>query len=233
MNQLFGVKNKPVFISRLKRKRGRKPKKISRKETHHASTYDNIFRKIQTHFLSFMISFINDCIKSLHENKRMNLKKINYAEKRKIKKDYLEKIKNATINEFIQNTNISIKYKRCNKDINKINLTKLSKISFFKNLFEMNFLELFYLYYNKSQPFDKLFLFNKTVGLSENTKPFYNLLKAEESNKENFIEITKMNYINDIHPNEKDDQIGDYSGDNIYQRETNNSINIKDDGWNS
>ena len=229
MNQLFGVKNKPVFISVLKNKRGRKPKKISRKETHDANTFDNILRKIQTHFLSFMISFINDCIKSLHENKRMNLKKINYAEKRKIKKEYLEKIKNATINEFIQNKDISIKYKRCNKDINKINLTKLSKIPFFKNLFEMNFLELFYLYYNKSQPFDKLFLFNKTINLSENTKPFYNLLKAEESNKENFIEIAKMNYINEINPNENDNEIGDYSEDNIYQRETNNSIDIKDD----
>ena len=229
MNQLFGVKNKPVFISVLKNKRGRKPKKISRKETHDANTFDNILRKIQTHFLSFMISFINDCIKSLHKNKRMNLKKINYAEKRKIKKSYLEKIKNATINEFIQNTDISIKYKRCNKDINKINLTKLSKISFFKNLFEMNFLELFHLYYNKSQPLDKLFLFNETINLSENTKPFYNLLKAEESNKENFIEIAKMNYINEINPNENDNEIGDCSEDNIYQKEKNNSINLKDD----
>jgi hypothetical protein len=106
----------------------------------------NIMELKRVHQILFE-SFINDCIKSLHENKRMNLKKINYAEKRKIKKDYLEKIKNATINEFIQNTDISIKYKRCNKDINKINLTKLSKISFFKNLFHMNFLELFCLYY--------------------------------------------------------------------------------------
>jgi hypothetical protein len=93
----------------------------------------------------------------------------------------------------------------------------------------MNFLELFYLYYNKSQPFDKLFLFNKTINLSENTKPFYNLLKAEESNKENFIEIAKMNYINEINPNENDIEIGDCSEDNIYQKETNNSINLKDD----
>ena len=68
MNQLFGVKNKPVFISVLKNKRGRKPKKISRKETHDANTFDNILRKIQTHFLSFMISFLmialNHCMKT-------------------------------------------------------------------------------------------------------------------------------------------------------------------------
>jgi hypothetical protein len=38
-----------------------------------------------------------------------------------------------------------------------------------------------------------------------------------------------MNYINDINPNENDNEIGDYSEDNIYQRETNNSINLKDD----
>ena len=38
-----------------------------------------------------------------------------------------------------------------------------------------------------------------------------------------------MNFINDIIKNEKDKQIGESSEDNIYQRETNNSINIKDD----
>ena len=93
----------------------------------------------------------------------------------------------------------------------------------------MNFLELFRLYYNKSQPLDKLFLFNKTINLSENTKPFYKLLEAVEANRENFIEIAKMNYINDINQNESHNQIGDYFEDNICQRETNNSINIKDD----
>ena len=230
LNQLFGVKDKSKFKFVLKnKKRGRSSEKISKKETHHAYTYDNILRKIQTHFLNFMLSFINDCIKSLHESKRMNLKNINYAEKRKIKKSYLEKIKNATINEIINNADISIKYKKYDKDINRKNVTKLSKISFFENLFKMNFLELFSIYYNKSQPLDKLLLFNKTINLSKKTKPFYKLLETEESHKEYFIEIAKMNYINDIIKNEKDKQIGESSEDNIYQRETNNSINIKDD----
>ena len=213
LNQLFGVKNKfkSKFVLKNK-KRGRPSEKISKKETHHAYTYDNILRKIQTHFLNFMLSFINDCIKSLHESKRMNLKNINYAEKRKIKKSYLEKVK-----------------KKFDKDINRKNVTKLSKISFFENLFKMNFLELFNIYYNKSQPLDKLLLFNKTINLSKKTKPFYKLLETEESHKEYFIEIAKMNYINDIIKNEKDKQIGESSEDNIYQRETNNSINIKDD----
>ena len=105
----------------------------------------------------------------------------------------------------------------------------------------MNFLELFSIYYNKSQPLDKLLLFNKTINLSKKilfnktinlskkTKPFYKLLETEESHKEYFIEIVKMNYINDINKNEKDNKIGESSEDNIYQRETNNSINIKDD----
>ena len=230
LNQLFGVKNKfkSKFVLKNK-KRGRPSEKISKKETHHAYTYDNILRKIQTHFLNFMLSFINDCIKSLHESKRMNLKNINYAEKRKIKKSYLEKVKNATINEIINNADISIKYKKYDKDINRKNVTKLSKNSFFENLFKMNFLELFSIYYNKSQPLDKLLLFNKTINLSKKTKPFYKLLETEESHKKYFIEIAKMNYINDIIKNEKDKQIGESSEDNIYQRETNNSINIKDD----
>ena len=42
-----------------------------------------------------------------------------------------------------------------------------------------------------------------------------------------------MNYINDINKKENDNPNGDYTEDLIYQRETNNSICIKDDEWNS
>jgi hypothetical protein len=235
LNRLFGGKknsefNKPVTKFILKKsKRGRKTTKNSKKETHSADSYDNILRKIQTHFLNFMISFINDCIKSLHENKKMNLKNINYEEKKKIKRAYLEKIKYVTINEIINNIDISTKYKKYNKDINRTNLTKLSQISFFKKLFQMKFIELFCLYYNESKPLDKLFLFDKTITLSKKTKPYYNLLKDKNSNEKYFIEITKMNYINDFNKAETDNNIGDCSEENICQRETNNSINIKDD----
>ena len=46
------------------KKRGRKPKKQN-KRIHNALDQDNIIRKIQVHFLSFIIFFCNDLIQTI------------------------------------------------------------------------------------------------------------------------------------------------------------------------
>ena len=74
----------------------------------------------------------------------------------------------------------------------------------------MNFLDLFNYYYNHAQPLDELFLFEKVITFSNETKPYYKLLEANLPISKNFIELTEMNYIKD---------------DNINQQETNNTIN--------
>ena len=157
-----------------------------------------------------MILFINDCIKSLNQNKNIRFKKINYKLKRKISKVFFDNMKNSSINEILKNIDISKKYKKCDKNINKENLRKLEKDPWFEKLFKMNFLDLFNYYYNHAQPLDELFLFEKLITFSKETKPYYKLLEANWPISKNFIEITEMNYIKD---------------ENINQQETNNTIN--------
>lgn len=208
-------KKKYIFKTRLqKMKRGRIAKKNTKKETHTAYSYDNILRKIQVHYLNFMISFINDCIKTLNQNKKIRFKKINYKLKRKISKKFFDNMKNSSINEILRSIDISKKYKKFDKNINKENLRKLEKDPWFEKLFKMNFLDLFTYYYNQAQPLDELFLFEKTITFSDETKPYYKLLEANWPVSKNFIEITEMNYIKD---------------ENINQQETNNTINNFDD----
>jgi len=209
------TKKKYIFKTKLqKMKRGRIAKKNTNKETHSAYSYDNILRKIQVHYLNFMISFINDCIKTLNQNKKIRFKKINYKLKRKISKEFFDNMKNSSINDILKNIDISKKYKKFDKNINKENLRKLEKDPWFEKLFKMNFLDLFTYYYNQAQPLDELFLFEKTITFSDETKPYYKLLEANWPVSKNFIEITEMNYIKD---------------ENINQQETNNTINNFDD----
>lgn len=209
------TKKKYIFKTRLqKMKRGRIAKKNTKKETHTAYSYDNILRKIQVHYLNFMISFINDCIKTLNQNKKIRFKKINYKLKRKISKKFFDNMKNSSINDILKNIDISKKYKKFDKNINKENLRKLEKDPWFEKLFKMNFLDLFTYYYNQAQPLDELFLFEKMITFSDETKPYYKLLEANWPVSKNFIEITEMNYIKD---------------ENINQQETNNTINNFDD----
>ena len=209
------TKKKYIFKTRLQRmKRGRIAKKNTKKETHTAYSFDNILRKIQVHYLNFMISFINDCIKTLNQNKKIRFKKINYKLKRKISKKFFDNMKNSSINDILKNIDISKKYKKFDKNINKENLRKLEKDPWFEKLFKMNFLDLFTYYYNQAQPLDELFLFEKMITFSNETKPYYKLLEANWHVSKNFIEITEMNYIKD---------------ENINQQETNNTINNFDD----
>jgi hypothetical protein len=89
-------KNKIKFITSTKKKRGKQSKRNPKKEIHSSTTYDNILRKIQTHFLNFLISFINDCVKSQARNKKVYFKKFNYDMKKQISKAYLDEIKHLT-----------------------------------------------------------------------------------------------------------------------------------------
>ena len=190
-------KNIKFKIALLKKKRGKQSKINPKKEIHTSTTCDNILRKIQTHFLNFLISFINDCVKLENKNKKIYFRKFNYDIKKKISREYLDEIKNLTIKNILETIDISKKYTRTKSNVNKENLSKFSSDSWFKKLFEMKFLELFEYYYNNAQPLKKVTLFGKTITFSEKTLPFNKLIENND-NKEDFINITEINYINDI-----------------------------------
>ena len=92
---------------------------------------------------------------------------------------------------------ISKKYKKCERNINQKNLEKLIEYDWFKNFFEIKFLDLFSYYYNNEQPLEQVFIDGKTIFLSEKTKSFYHLLQKYEESRNDIIRVTKMFYFDE------------------------------------
>ena len=181
-NEKENNNKKELFkTEQLKRKRGRKINKESKKATHSALFKDNIKRKIQVHFLTFLVSLINDII-STFPLKGVSLKNLAYNMKEKISNVYFEKLKKSSIKELIENINISSKFKNYEENMNKEVIKKLIEYDFdyFSKLFEKDYLFFFRLYYNDEKPLNKLSLFGKTIEFSKKTESFYILIKNQE-----------------------------------------------------
>ena len=230
INLLFGRRPtiaSPIFRTGLpKMKRGRKSENNSKKETHDSKSYDNILIKIQVHYMNFIISFINDCIRAFNKSKKLFFKKFNTDIKKKISKMSFDSIKNSTINEILSNIKISRKYKKFDPYYNKVNLNILLKDDWFKKLFGMKFLDLFRYYYNDKEPFTVILLFDKIITLSKDTKPFFKLIERNKEISQRIIEITEIDYLNRKYQIETDKLVDDYSDDNLNQQEANNSNNL-------
>ena len=233
INLLFEEQNadtiiaSPIFRTGLpKMKRGRKSENNSKKETHDSKSYDNILIKIQVHYMNFIISFINDCIRAFNKSKKFFFKKFNTDIKKKISKMSFDSIKNSTINEILSNIKISRKYKKFDPYYNKVNLNILLKDDWFKKLFGMKFLDLFRYYYNDKEPCNEILLFDKIITLSKDTKPFFKLIERNKEISQRIIEITEIDYLNRKYQIETDKLVDDYSDDNLNQQEANNSNNL-------
>ena len=157
-------KDRPYFKTEmLKQKRGKKRNKESKKAVHTSSNIDNIIVKVQTYFLNFMISFLNDCVLALYKNQKYTFLKLDRAEKLKVSKEQMNKIKNSSIKDLLEEVKISKKYKQYNEDTNKKNLDTLIKEPWFQKIFDMKILDLFVYYYNNEQPLKEITLFGKKV----------------------------------------------------------------------
>jgi hypothetical protein len=92
---------------------------------------------------------------------------------------------------------ISDKYKKYDIDINKKNLEKLTKYSWFEKYFEMKFSDLFNYYYNNEQPLKEISINDITILLSQETKSFSYLLQKNEKLREDIIQATKRFYLDE------------------------------------
>ena len=188
---------KPIFETKLgKKKRGKKAKRINKK-VHGAGDRDNIISKIQTHYLNFVINFLNDSIKEFYKNKRINFKKFNHADKSNSTYEHVNALKNCTINNLLENLKISNKYKKFDEDFNKKNKEKLIQNSWFQKLFEMKYTTLFTYYFNDNKPLNEMILFEKKIILSSKTKSFYDLTEKNKEYKKEFIELAQRFCSND------------------------------------
>lgn len=178
-----------------KGKRGRKVEELKNttkkpREVHGNKGFDNILRKIQVHFLTFMIDFSNDALKLELPLLPYFFKQINTDIKECVRHDYVEKLKKKTIEYFLK-IEIAQKYKRYRINDNVIILNKTKGLSkWLDSVYNMNYLELFKLYYNQGNHSDRIIYDTKEIILSPKTKPFYFLLEKDE-NKNLESEIIK------------------------------------------
>ena len=178
-----------------KKKRGRRPKnETSKKRKHDASDYDNILRKIQVHYLTFIVNFTNDLIAAfIINNKELKFKSLSYDLKKTVNHSYVQYLKNKTIGEILQ-FDASSKNKKYINSINKQIFKKVCEISpFLANFFNMSYLELFSEYYFK---YNREFFFQgKNISLSKNTRIFVDLIQKNSADAEKIRQVAINNFI--------------------------------------
>ena len=180
--------------SLLIKKRGRKQQNKNKK-IHSALDDDNILRKIQVHFISFITNFINDIIRAFIKSKNAPLfKKIDYQLKKTVNQNYFKMMKKLKIGEILQ-MKPSPKLKAHDSSVNiKIYNEVCRVFPYMKEFLQQDFVKLFKQYfYNK----DKIFIVNgKIIPLSDKTKTFNDLINKNYAYKEK-LKFIALNYFLD------------------------------------
>ena len=188
--------SKPLFVVDKKNEKnvlkGRRSLKLN-KRIHRASDDDNIMRKIQVHFLSFVINFLNDIIKTFSPvyNKDLFFKNIDYKIKKTVSHANVDSLKKKTIVQLLQ-LEISPKNKNYDKYTNYQTYLKVcEKLPFMKKFMDQGYSDMFNNYYFSS---DKVFIVNgKLINLSERTEIFSDLINRNYPYKER-IKYVAVNY---------------------------------------
>ena len=189
-------KSKLFDIKPCGKKRGRKSEGINKKPIHCSSSYDNVKRKIQVQFLSFMRLLLNDSIRAFSKEKKKFFLEFDYKLKSKISKKNFDKLKNSTIEDLLINLGISNKYTKYEKDYNKLIIEALNKNNkWFRKIFKMKYVDLFKDFYNDEKPLKELTLFEKKIILSKETKSFFDLIEQNKEMKEDIINVTKSSFL--------------------------------------
>lgn len=169
------------------------------KKLHDKFSLDNIKRKIQVHYQSFIINFINDILKS--NGFKEQFLKLDYGFKKVINKQHIDNLKSKNIGEIVSNK-ISSKYKK-EKNENSNLYKNFNKFEALGKIFDMNYLTFFRIYYMKKEKTIDLrkFGIEKEIILSKKTETYNELLEKQKNNKEyikKIDECLKLNYLMEI-----------------------------------
>jgi hypothetical protein len=200
-NSILFIINKGENISKensnnmtfIKRKRGRTKSLMNdNKFIHDKNSSDNLKRKIHVHFLSFIVSYLNEILKNL--NYKQRLLQLDYYFKKNINNERLKYIKKQSIGDIIRNR-ISYKYKQ-NKYYNVIIYEQIKENEILNKIFSQSYLNLFKNIYYKSNNIISLkeYGLNKNIFLSTKVKMYKDLLyniKDLDINKEHIKKINE------------------------------------------
>ena len=163
------------------KKRGRKKySEYSKNDrVHKFDSNDNIRRKIHSHFLSFIVLFLNDILNHLNYSQRFI--GLNYNFKKKASKKDIEDIKKKSIEEIIC-VEISGKFKKIDKLYNKLICEQIKDNIALKNILSESYLNLFKKIYYKGNKIINLkeYGLNKKIVLSDTVKMYKDLLLKDE-----------------------------------------------------
>ena len=152
-------------------RRGKKRLRDSNKNFHGNKDFDNLQRKIQVHFLSFTINFTNDALESVDKICNYNFKQINQKYKITVNYKHILQLKNSTLKDLLS-LEISEKYKKYKTSYNK-ELLEIIEDEWLNELFNINYLDLFRLYYNDKKPLGKIVLRDREIILSKKRSLFF------------------------------------------------------------
>ena len=189
-SNLFVVRDVTNDTTLLK-KRGRHSNLKEKKKMHDKFSADNILRKIQVHFLSFIICFLNDIIKSFRIKDKFL--KLDYKFKKDVNRQKFAELKSKNIGEIVSNK-ISIKYKT-KENVNRNLYDHLKEDEVLGKIFNMNYMTFFRMYYMKNEKTLDLRMFGieKEITLSKKTETYYELLEKEKSKENNEKYIIQIN----------------------------------------
>ena len=153
-------------------------------KSHDKYSMDNILRKVQIHFVSFIIDFLNDILKELHfEESFLN---IDHRFKRDISKTKLKELKKKKISDIVC-IGISTKYltKDKSENINIYTKVKKKENEIINKIFDAYYFDIFDIYYKSQSKFINLkkIGLEKEFKLSNETETFMDLLKKYEDDE--------------------------------------------------
>lgn len=179
---------------------GRKRSNVPSKGPHHDKfSEDNIFVKVKTHYINFIISFLN-CIFS-HLNYNKGLSKLTKGFKINIKKSNIESLNNKTIGDIISNE-ISIKYTTIDDKINanKDIYEEIKNNPILSKILSENYLTFFKKFYYRTDSKVNLkdYGLNKDIKFTKDVQNYKHLLLKKGVKEDNKY---KMFIIEHIHRN--------------------------------
>lgn len=191
-----------ILIQLSRKKRGRNKIKNSKEmvKIHDKFSTDNLLRKVQVHYISFIVTFLNKILEVFNFKERFY--KLDYEFKKNVNKKFVSSLKKKTIGEIICNK-ISVKYRKQKEDANKIIYEQIKENKVLSNILSENYLSFFKkVYYKSNKIFNlKEYGIDINIVLSKNVKMYKDLLKDNEvldTNKEyqkNMNECVIQNFL--------------------------------------
>lgn len=187
-NENSNLKNK--ISNKVLSGRKRKRKITAERKIHDKYDEDNILRKINVHFLNFLISFLNEILSKCNI-KEEKFKKINGKYKKIINQKNFNFIKNETIEKILNKENDE---KFNDKYINKELFNSIKDKKIFNKIISKKYIEIFKEFYYTNEKKNKIIYEGLELNLTNTYGDFMNKIKGDNLYKQNIEKVIQKNY---------------------------------------